>query len=191
MALIQQGTIGGNTLGNPPAGDFFIFNNSDNGDAWTRRDSSGVDIILGGSAIYGSNLNTFSAAAEDNTTAPHNVWVNVINLNTSALLAGDYELSISYGWNHNASNSDFESRLSFDGAILGDIFSNGTTHKQEPKDSAGGGGGSGTSQQYCFTKNIPLTLTSGAKAVIFDFRSDNAGQSSTVWGVYIKLIRIA
>ena len=105
--------------------------------------------------------------------------------------AGDYELIIDYGWNHNATNSDFESRLSFDGSILGDIFGNGVTHKEEPKDSAGTGGSSGSSQQLPFNKTFPLTLTSGAKTVVFDIRSDDASNTSTAWGVYIKLIRVA
>jgi len=191
MAVLQQGTTAGTTLGNPPAGDFYIFNDSDNGDAWTRRDSGGVDIILGGSAIYGSNLNTFAAAGEDNTAQPHTTWVNSISDTTTALIAGDYELSICYGWNHNASNTDFESRLSFDGSIVGDIFGNGTTHKQEPKDSAGSGGSSGSSQQLNFSRTFPMTLTAGTKAVVFDFRSDDGADLSTVWNVYIKLIRIA
>ncbi len=142
-------------------------------------------------SVYGTNLNQFILSTETNTSAPHTTWVSVINDNTSSLVAGDYELSISYGWNHNATNSDFESRLSFDGTILGDVFSNGTTHKQEPKDSAGSGGSSGSSQQLNFKKTFPLTLTSGVKPILFDIRSDDATDLSTVWNVYIKLIRVA
>ena len=141
--------------------------------------------------VYGTNLNQFILSTETNTSAPHTTWVSVINDSTSSLVAGDYELSISYGWNHNATNSDFESRLSFDGTILGDVFSNGTTHKQEPKDSAGSGGSSGSSQQLNFEKTFPLTLASGVKPILFDIRSDDATDLSTVWNVYIKLIRVA
>lgn len=142
-------------------------------------------------SVYGTNLNQFILSTETNTSAPHTTWVSVINDSTSSLVAGDYELSISYGWNHNATNSDFESRLSFDGTILGDVFSNGTTHKQEPKDSAGSGGSSGSSQQFNFGKTFPLTLTSGVKPILFDIRSDDTTDLSTVWNVYIKLIRVA
>jgi hypothetical protein len=142
-------------------------------------------------SVYGTNFNQFILASETNTSAPHTTWVNIINGNTTSLDAGDYELSISYGWNHAATNSDFESRLTFDGSILDNIFSNGVTHKQEPKDSAGTGGGSGTSQQLSFDKTFPLTLTSGVKTVVFDIRSDDASDTSTAWGVYIKLIRVA
>lgn len=145
-----------------------------------------------GGGVYGTNLNQFISSSETNTSAPHTTFVNVINSSTTSLQAGDYELGIFYGWNHNATNSDFESRLIFDGVTMGNVFSNGITHKQEPKDSAGGGGGSsGTTQQYSFTKIFPLTLTAGIKTVVFDFRSDDIADLSTVWDVYIKLIRVA
>ena len=142
-------------------------------------------------SVYGTNLNQFTQFTEVSTSAPHNTWVDIISDTTSSLVGGEYELSISYGWNHNATNSDFESRLSFNGVILGDIFGNGITHKQEPKDSAGSGAGSGSSQQFGFSRVFPLTLSSGAKSVSFDIRSDDTADLSTVWDVYIKLIRVA
>jgi len=69
------------------------------------------------SSVYGTNLNVFSSNPEVNTSSPHTNWVNRINVNSSALESGDYELTLSYGWNHNATNSDFESRLVFDRTI--------------------------------------------------------------------------
>jgi len=50
MAHIQIGTAAGTTLGNPPSGDFYIFIDSDNANAYTLRDSTGTDTILGGGA---------------------------------------------------------------------------------------------------------------------------------------------
>jgi len=48
MANIQMGTADGSTIGNPPTGDFYIFIDSNNSDAYTLRNSSGTDTILGG-----------------------------------------------------------------------------------------------------------------------------------------------
>ena len=48
MANIQIGTAAGTTLGNPPSGDFYIFIDSDNANAYTLRDNTGADTILGG-----------------------------------------------------------------------------------------------------------------------------------------------
>jgi hypothetical protein len=50
MANIQIGTAAGTTLGNPPSGDFYIFIDSDNSNAYTLRDNTGADTILGGAA---------------------------------------------------------------------------------------------------------------------------------------------
>ena len=53
MANIQIGTADGSTLGNPPTGDFYIFIDSNNSDAYTLRDVAGTDTILGGAVASG------------------------------------------------------------------------------------------------------------------------------------------
>ncbi len=45
MADINLGTADGSTLGNPPSGTFYFFNDSNNSNAFTRRDSAGVDQV--------------------------------------------------------------------------------------------------------------------------------------------------
>lgn len=52
MANIQMGTADGSTIGNPPTGDFYIFIDSNNSDAYTLRNSSGTDTILGVASAY-------------------------------------------------------------------------------------------------------------------------------------------
>jgi len=137
------------------------------------------------------SMETFSSSAESNTSAPHTNWVTKISENTSSLVAGNYKITLSYGWNHNATNSDFESRLSFDGTVLGDVFGNGTTDKIEPKDSSGSGGSSGSSQQLSTSRTFILTgVTAGVKAIVFDFRSDDTSDLSTVWNAVIEIERI-
>ena len=56
MAHIQIGTADGSTLGNPIAGDFYIFIDSNNANKYTLRNSAGTDTILGGgvaATLYG------------------------------------------------------------------------------------------------------------------------------------------
>ena len=58
MAKIQIGTADGSAIGNPPSGDYWFFNDSNNVDAtgearYTRRDSSGVDLVYATSSSGG------------------------------------------------------------------------------------------------------------------------------------------
>lgn len=101
---------------------------------------------------------------------------------------GIYLLELSYGWNHDAIVTSIEARLSFDGNVLGDPFSNGVTHRQEPKKSDGTGGSSGTDQQHSFSGRYQAVITSaGSKSLIFDFRTDNAGDKSTIWDLIVTI----
>jgi len=70
MAYIQQGTANGATLGNPTAGNFYVFFDSNNGDAFTLRDSSGTDTILSGGGGGGDML----AATYDPTGQANDVY---------------------------------------------------------------------------------------------------------------------
>ena len=45
MALLDMGTAQGTVIGNPTAGNYFIFLDSDNSDVLTTRDSAGVDTL--------------------------------------------------------------------------------------------------------------------------------------------------
>ncbi len=65
MANIQMGTANGSTLGNPPSGDFYIFIDSNNANAYTLRDTAGTDTILGGpnpATLYGLYSQTAQSA---------------------------------------------------------------------------------------------------------------------------------
>jgi hypothetical protein len=55
MAKIQMGTASGLVIGNPAAGDFFFFNDSNNGDKYTRRDSTGTDTVYGVAGASGES----------------------------------------------------------------------------------------------------------------------------------------
>jgi len=57
MANIQMGTADGSMLGNPIAGDFYIFIDSNNANKYTLRNSAGTDTILGG-GVSGDLLST-------------------------------------------------------------------------------------------------------------------------------------
>ena len=65
MAHIQIGTADGSALGNPIAGDFYIFIDSNNANKYTLRNSAGTDTILGGgvtATLYGLYSQTVQSA---------------------------------------------------------------------------------------------------------------------------------
>ena len=140
--------------------------------------------------VYGTNLRiaTTTGIATTTSTTPQ----DLINTTFASIEAGDYELLISYGWSHDDTGSDYEGYITFDGNLLGDIHSNGVTHKQEPQDSGGGGGGSGTDQQYLFTRSFYLpSLSSGTKDLLIQHSTSSGGAESSTWDIFAKLKRIA
>ncbi len=70
MAFIQLGTADGSILGNPTAGDFYIFMDSNNSNQLTSRDSAGTDIVYGAGGGVGDML----AATYDPTGQANDVY---------------------------------------------------------------------------------------------------------------------
>ena len=139
--------------------------------------------------IYGSNLNVFK---NDNVLINGSIITqNVINDNTSSLQAGTYEIEIMYGWNHNSTQSDFQSFFLFDGVAIG-LNPTGLIHKEEPKDSAGNFMGTGSLQHLSFYKKFIVTVTTaGVKNMNLSFNTSMDGCLSSIFETIIKLKRIA
>ena len=95
MADINIGTADGSTLGNPPAGTFFFFVDSNNSNKFTQRTSAGVDTVFGAGTISSVNGDTGPAVVldaddiDDTTTAHKFVSAAEIILIASALQSGD------------------------------------------------------------------------------------------------------
>jgi len=87
MANIQMGTADGSALGNPIAGDFYIFIDSNNANAYTLRDSVGTDTILGSpnpATLYGLYSQTVQSATITGTTETSVVGTGVGGLTVPA-----------------------------------------------------------------------------------------------------------
>lgn len=141
------------------------------------------------SRVYGTEFNLFQDLAVSTTTST--TFQSKIAGNTTALVAGDYKILVTYSWNHNATQNDFEAQFLFDGAAVGQNAS-GLIHKAEPKDSGGNFSGTGSSQQYTFTQAYYVTgVTAGVKSVALDYRTDNNGTASSIWDASIEIIRVA
>jgi hypothetical protein len=95
MADINIGTANGSTLGNPSAGTFFWFVDSNNANKFTQRTSAGVDTVFGVGTISSVNGDTGPTVVldaddiDDTTTAHKFVSAADIILIASALQSGD------------------------------------------------------------------------------------------------------
>lgn len=103
-----------------------------------------------------------------------------VSIPSTALPAGTYILTVSYGWNHDATNSDFEAEIRQNGSRIGEL------HKQEPKD-AGGGGSTGTTQRYYVTRRQELVLTAGSYSFDVRYRTDDSDDESSIWEAMITV----
>jgi hypothetical protein len=92
MAYLQQGTADGSTLGNPTAGNFYLFFDSNNSDKYTLRDSSGTDTILGaGGGGFSPSLRNVSSTdtfSTDGETINCTSGTFTINLPTAVGIRG-------------------------------------------------------------------------------------------------------
>ncbi len=147
------------------------------------------DPLGSSSSIYGSNLNVFR---NDNILINGSVITqSIINSNTTILPIGTYEIEISYSWNHNSTQSDFQSFFLFDGIAIG-INPTGVIHREEPKDSAGNFMSTGSLQHLSFYKKFIVTVTTiGIKNINLAFNTDTDGCLSSIFETLIKLKRIA
>ncbi len=95
MANIEIGTADGSTLGNPPAGMFFWFVDSNNGNKFTQRTPAGVDTVFGVGTISSVNGDTGPTVVldaddiDDTTTAHKFVSAADLILISAALQNGD------------------------------------------------------------------------------------------------------
>lgn len=90
MAKIQLGTADGSAIGNPPAGSYFYFNDSNNGNLFTRRSSAGVDDVYatagsgdGYAVIRHTVGTTFTFTGSFNTVIVDTATVVTVNLKAS------------------------------------------------------------------------------------------------------------
>jgi hypothetical protein len=106
-----------------------------------------------------------------------------INATTPSIPAGTYRIGVSYGWNHDGVQDDFEAQLRLDGVVQGEI------HKEEPSEAGGAFGSTGTDQRFYAYRVFYVTLTSGSHTMVLEYRTDTALVASSIWGAVIELWR--
>lgn len=116
-------------------------------------------------------------------------WEDKIN-GTVPVDGGEYLLTVSYGWNFDATNNDFGSRLLVNGT---EIHKGDELHRQEPKDSVGtfteDGAATATNQKYGFMRAFPITLTAGDVDLQLQWKSFLNNAEASIWDAHIILER--
>ncbi len=98
--------------------------------------------------------------------------------------AGTYLLGISYGWNHDSTNNDFEAEVRQNDVVIGQI------HQQEPQDVNGTFASTGTDQKHYLTREFHVVLGAGDFHFDLRFRTNNAGDESSMWDAYMRIWRL-
>ena len=107
-----------------------------------------------------------------------------LRLTTSSLAAGTYRIGWSYQWNHDSTSNGFEGRVQIDDST--EVM----FHQQEPQDSAGTFGSTGSDQQHQLSGFKHISLSSGVHTIDIDYRTNSAGNESSIWNTRIELWRV-
>lgn len=157
----------------------------DNDTFWVLQNNAPVtwaEITPGGSVpVFGTELVTSQNLSDVVTTST--TFSSYLTLATGSIPAGGYIININYVWSHDSTTNDFEAQL-LEGASQ--IY----FHKQEPQD-AGGGGTGGTDQRFPCSYSITRTLAAGSYTYDLQFRTDSAGDESTMYEAYMTFWRIS
>ena len=121
-----------------------------------------------------------SAAVEINTTT---TLQDKINVTTKTLPAGDYRVTVSYGWNSDSGTQDFRSTFQINGA---NQTSFGTDfHRQEAKDNGGNTASTASNQHHGLTRTMIVTLPAGTHNLRLAWRTSSAGTEASMWDATI------
>ncbi len=139
--------------------------------------------------VYGSHLRRAYDNGPPSITTSE-TFQDKLALDVGVLAPGRiYELLVSYMWNHDATNTDFEGRVvDIGGNAL--IFSDGY-HKQEPQDSAGNWEGTGSSQRFRAVQTYEIIGAGVPQLYTLQYRTDDADDASAIWAARMKFIRVA
>ena len=138
--------------------------------------------------VYGDQY----AEVEDRTVSitTSDVFQAKLDFTTPILKPGAiYELCVSYGWNHDATNSDFEARV-FDVDLNTALDYLNGWHRVEPQDAGGNWEGTGTDQRFYASRRFRIAGAGAVRNLSLQYRTDVAGVASSIWEAYINIKRV-
>lgn len=143
-------------------------------------------ITLGQTITFGADFNQNLFDGNITTTAIEPNLLTALDLNVN-VPAGNYIAFCTYGWNHDAANTDYIAEWVLDPGGSETVL---MRHQQEPKD-VGGGGPGGTDQLQRVMDFHPNLVLSGAHTFRIRFGTSDAGDDSTIFNPRLALWRIS
>ncbi len=136
--------------------------------------------------VFGTELNIAeSPAVSISTSETFAEKVRIPSAGDITFPAGTYLLAVSYGWNHDSTNNDFEAEVRQNDVVIGQI------HQEEPSDVAGAFASTGTDQKHYVTREFHIVLGAGDFHFDVRFRTNNAGDESAIWDAYMRIWRLS
>ncbi len=152
----------------------------------------GRDPVTGAITATAGLPNVWTLSDPTVSTVTTTVWQSKLSGTYPVVGDGDRILMVSYGWNVDATNADFRSRLLWDGATV-TAFGHGDLHRQEGKES-GGGNVSGTFTDQALRAAVffpfPGLTDGGTHTVDLEWRPNNNGVEASIWDAFIAVIPI-
>ena len=146
----------------------------DDGIFW-KPDSTGAEVDLTQTGIFGSEYKTAESAAVSSTTS--DVFQQKLRLTTSSLTGGTYRVGWYFNWNHDDNKSSFVSRVQIDDATT--IHN----HFEKPHDD-------GPEQLQTVCGFYHGTLSSGTHTIDIDYRTTDNGKTASMSNARIEFWRV-
>lgn len=116
----------------------------------------------------------------------------VIQANTTDLPLGNYEITPNYTMNADNTGDDIIVNLTFGGNPVVSAPGNNEISRIEMKDAAGNNPtGTQSQQKFPSGRSYYLNQVSGVNEILMTIVTEDTGELASVWGTYIKLIRVS
>lgn len=132
---------------------------------------------------FGSEFEYFESLGISTSTL--STFIPKINVTTASKPIGIYKVNWSYGWNYNATNTNFIAEIQADATTV-------MEHVQEPSDSGGNWNATGTDQRFRAAGSFYLNVTAASTIdLLLQFRSENAGTNASMFDARIDIWKVA
>lgn len=138
--------------------------------------------ILSETSLFGRFYHYAESLSVSTTT--NESWQDKVSLILPDMPQGLYRICISYGWNMNTTQYNFQARLLLDGQQFGEL------HYQEPQDSSGSWGNTGSDQRHYVMRTYRYMFTPGAHEFKLQYSTQDDEYQASIWDASLEVWRV-